>query len=215
MRRSLPKRIYDWLDERTGIKKFITEKLEYPIPDHVNFFYCFGGLSFFIILLQVITGFIMLFFYVPKAEEALKSVNYISTEVPLGWLLRNSHRWGATLLIAMVFSHIVSVFFHKAFQKPRELNWVSGFFMFFVVYLFSITGIILPWDWKSYWALVLWVDYVVTWPIFGNILKDLILANFAVRRSFVIHIWLLPLFTIILLWFHFKMVRRHGISGPL
>lgn len=208
-------KIYNWLDERTGVKKFITEKLEYPIPDHVNIFYCFGGLSFFIILLQVISGFIMLFHYNPIPEKALPSVNYISTSVPLGWLVRNMHRWGATMLVAMIFLHITSVFLHRAFRKPRELNWVSGLIMFFVVMLFSVTGIILPWDWRSYWTFTIWADYIATWPLLGDILRDFLLVSFAVRRSFIIHVWVLPFISILLLWFHFKMVKRHGISGPL
>ena len=208
-------KIYNWLDDRTGVKKFITEKLEYPIPDHVTIFYCFGGLSFFIILLQVISGFMMLFYYNPTPEKALESVNYISDQVPYGWLVRNMHRWGATLLLAMILLHITSVFLHRAFRRPRELNWVSGLSMFGVVMLFSVTGVILPWDWRSYWNLSLWADYVGTWPFIGNTMKDIMLMYFAVGRSFVIHIWLLPLISILLLWFHFKMVRRHGISGPL
>lgn len=208
-------KIYNWLDERTGVKKFITEKLEYPIPDHVTIFYCFGGLSFFIILLQVVSGFIMLFYYNPIPEKALESVNYISDQVPYGWLVRNMHRWGATLLVAMLLLHITSVFLHRAFRRPRELNWVSGLSMFGVVMLFSFTGIILPWDWRSYWNLSLWADFVATWPLIGDAVRDMMLMYFAVGRSFVIHIWLLPLISILLLWFHFKMVRRHGISGPL
>ena len=208
-------KIYDWLDHRTGIKKLVTDKLEYPIPDHVNIFYCFGGLSFFIILLQVVSGFVMLFYYTPIPEKALDSVTYFSTEVSYGWLIRNMHRWAATLLVAIIFFNITSVFLHRAFRNPRELNWLSGLLMFVVVILFSVTGVILPWDWRSYWGLTIWADYIGTWPFFGEAVRDFLLVNFAVGRSFVFHVWLLPLVTIILLWVHFKMVKKHGISGPL
>lgn len=208
-------KIYDWLDERTDIKKWIRKQLEYPVPDHVTLFYCFGGLALFIIMLQVITGVFMFFFYVPKPESALESISYMSNSVPLGWLMRNMHRWGATLLVAMVFFHMVSVIVHRAYQKPRELNWLSGLSMFMIVMLFTVTGSILPWDWRGYWVLVLWTDYIGTWPVIGEALKDPILMAFTVGRSFVTHIWILPFFSALFLFVHFKMVRKHGISGPL
>lgn len=208
-------KIYDWLDERTDIKKWVKKQLEYPVPDHVTLFYCFGGLALFIIMLQVVTGVFMIFFYVPKPESALESIHHLSNSVPMGWLMRNMHRWGATLLIAMVFFHMVSVIIHRAYQKPRELNWLSGLSMFVIVMFFTITGSILPWDWRGYWVLVLWTDYVGSWPIIGEALKGPILSAFTVGRSFVTHIWILPFLSVLFLFVHFKMVRKHGISGPL
>ena len=128
--------------------------------------------------------------------------------------MRNMHRWGATILIATLITHMANVFYHRAFQRPRELNWLSGFTMLFVIMLFSTTGSILPWNWRSYWLLTIWTDYIGTWPVVGEALKLPILEYFTVGRSFVIHILLLPIVSVILLTFHFKMVKRHGISGP-
>lgn len=207
--------ITEWLDERTGLKRYWQRKKELLIPDHMTFFYCFGGISLTIIILQLLTGIPMLFFYVPRPEEAYNSIIRMSSEVTLGWLVRNMHRWGATVLIATLLIHTANVFYHKAFKRPRELNWVSGFTMFFIVFLFSITGTLLPWDWRSYWVLAIWTDFIGTWPVIGDSLKWLLLDNFTISRSFVIHILLLPIFSAILLTFHFKMVKRHGISGPL
>ncbi|MBI5874477.1 MAG: cytochrome b N-terminal domain-containing protein [Deltaproteobacteria bacterium] len=208
-------RISDWFEERAGLKGWLKRKKELPIPSHMNFFYCFGGISFTIIMLQLVTGLFMTFFYIPRPEEALNSILRFSNEVTLGWLMRNMHRWGSTLLVTTLITHIITVFYHKAYQRPRELNWVSGLILFFAVFLFSITGTILPWDWRGYWVLVIWTDYVGTWPVIGEFLKDPILGSFSVSRSFVTHILLLPIITAILLVFHFKMVKRHGISGPL
>lgn len=208
-------KISDWLEERSGLISWLRRKRELPIPAHMNFFYCFGGISFTIIILQLITGLFMAFFYIPKPEEALNSILRLSNEVTLGWLIRNMHRWGSTLLVATLITHIITVFYHRAYQRPREFNWLSGFTLFLVVFLFSITGTILPWDWRGYWVLVIWTDYVGTWPVVGELLKDPILNSFSVSRSFVTHILLLPIITAILLTFHFKMVKRHGISGPL
>lgn len=207
--------VLDWLEQRTGIKTYWEKKKALLIPDHVTFFYCFGGISLTIIILQLLTGIFMTFFYVPKPEEAFNSVLKMSNEIPLGWLMRNMHRWGATILIAAVITHMFNVFYHKAYQRPREFNWLSGFTMFLVVFLFSITGVILPWNWRSYWVLIMWTDYVGTWPVIGKFLKDPLIAYFSVSRSFIIHILLLPIISAVFLTFHFKMVKRHGISGPL
>lgn len=208
-------RIADWFEERAGFSSYIKKKLSLPIPNHLNFFYCFGGISLTIIIFQLITGVYMTLFYKPNPEDAFNSVLRMSNAIPLGWLARNIHRWGATILIATLLTHMFSVFYHKAFQRPRELNWLSGFTMFLVVFLFSITGTILPWNWRGYWVLVIWTDYVGTWPIVGESLKLPILEYFTVGRSFIIHILILPIVAAILLTFHFKMVKRHGISGPL
>src|SRR3989338_2018466 len=136
----------EWLDERTGIKRYLKYKMDLLVPDHVTFSYCFGGISLTILILQLLTGIFMTFFYIPKPEEAFNSILKMSNEVPLGWLTRNMHRWGATILIATIITHMFNVFYHKAFQKPREFNWLSGFTMFLIVLLFSITGSILPWN---------------------------------------------------------------------
>ena len=206
--------IGDWLEERAGFKKFLKYKLNLLIPNTVPVFYCFGGISLTIIILQLLTGISMLFFYIPKPEDAFNSILRLSNEIPLGWLMRNMHRWGATILIATLITHMANVFYHRAFQRPRELNWLSGFTMLFVIMLFSITGSILPWNWRAYWLLTIWVDYIGTWPVVGEALKLPMLKYFTVGRSFVIHILLLPILSVILLTFHFKMVKRHGISGP-
>lgn len=207
--------IANWFEERAGIRTWLKKKIELPIPKHVNFFYCFGGISLTIILLQLVTGIFMTFFYTPKPEEAFNSVLYMSNNIPMGWLMRNMHRWGATLLVTTLLTHMLSVFYHKAYQRPRELNWLSGFTLFLIVLLFSITGTILPWNWRGYWVLVIWTDYVGTWPIIGDMLKEPLLESFSVSRSFVTHILILPVVIATLLVFHFKMVKRHGISGPL
>ncbi len=207
-------RVYDWLDARTGICQWVQSKKNQAVPAH-SFFFCFGGISLLIIILQVMTGIFLLFFYTPDPTKALSSLDYISNEVPFGWLARNMHRWGSTLLLASVFTHLVTVFYRKAYRNPRELNWVSGVLQFFVVFLLVLSGIILPWDWRSYWSYAIWVDYVATWPLVGDFVKGLVLETFTIYRSFITHVVVLPLILFLLLRFHFKMVRKHGISEPL
>jgi len=205
----------NWFDERAGLKEYWDRKKSVMIPDHLTFFRCFGGISLSIIILQLLTGSFMTFYYSPKPEEAFDSIIYLSNEVTLGWLIRDMHRWGATILIATLITHMANVFYQKAFSKPRELNWMSGFTMLILVILFSVTGSILPWNWRSYWVFSIGLDYIGTWPVIGDSIKSLVVDNFSVGRSFVIHIFLLPVVSALVLAFHFKMVKKHGIKGPL
>lgn len=205
----------NWLNERTGFWEWRRKKAAQAVPAHMSFFYCFGGISLLIILLQVLTGVYMVFFYTPHAQEALKSIEAMSNGSVLGALMRNTHRWGSTLLLAAIFAHLVTVVSHKAYRNPRELNWLSGVFQFILVILLLITGLVLPWDWRAYWSFAIWVDYLETWPLVGSFLKNSLLDHFTINRGFVIHILILPVLLGILLHFHFRMVRRHGIAGPL
>lgn len=157
----------------------------------------------------------MLFFYTPHTLEALKSIEYMSNEITLGWLVRNMHRWGSTLLLATVFTHLITVFYRKAYRNPRELNWVSGVLQFIVVFLLVLSGIVLPWDWRAYWSYAIWVDYIDTWPLIGEAVKNFVLDTFTIYRSFITHVVILPLVLFLLLRFHFAMVRKHGIAEPL
>jgi menaquinol-cytochrome c reductase cytochrome b subunit len=205
---------YDWLEVRTGVGEFVRNKKAQAVPANV-YFYCFGGISFFIILMQVLTGVFMLFFYTANPQEALQSIEYMSNEVSFGWLFRNAHRWGSTLLLATVLTHMVTVFYRKAYRNPREFNWISGVLQFLVVFLFVVSGIILPWDWRAYWSYAIWVDYVATWPIIGEPVKNVLLDTFTIYRIFMIHVVILPIILFLLLYFHFVMIKKHGISEPL
>ncbi len=186
-----------------------------PIPSHVTFFHCFGGLSLSLIILQLVTGVFMLFYYTPEPDKALYSIEQMSNEVTLGWLVRNLHRWTSTILLATVFSHMVIVFFYKAYRSPREFTWITGVLQLFLVFLLVVTGIMLPWDWRAYWSFAIWMDYIETWSVFGEPLKNILLDTFSLKVAYWTHILGIPLLLAGTLFFHFKMVRRHGISEPL
>lgn len=200
--------VAEWVRERIRLKK------ARPIPAHVNFFYCFGGLSLTLILVQLVTGALMLFFYVPEPEAALQSIMVLSNEVPLGWLLRNLHRWASTLLLATVFTHMVIVFYLKAFQSPRHFTWLTGVVQLLLVFLLVATGLVLPWDWRSYWSYALWLDYVNTWAG-GQAIQDWLLDHFTLGTIYYVHILAIPLGLAVFLYLHFRMVRKYGISAPL
>jgi quinol-cytochrome oxidoreductase complex cytochrome b subunit len=196
-------------------REWVKRKKGKAIPSHVTFFHCFGGFSLALIILQVITGVFMLFFYTPEPDKALYSIERMSNDVTLGWLFRNLHRWTSTLLLATVFSHMVIVFYYKAYQSPREFTWASGILQLLMVFLLVVTGILLPWDWRAYWSFTIWMDYIDTWFVFGETLKESLLDVFSLNMIYYAHVLVIPLLLAGLLYLHFKMVRRHGISEPL
>src|SRR4030065_2484403 len=205
---SAPK-VAEWVRKQIRLKK------GQAVPSHVNFFYCFGGISLFLILTQLISGVFMLFFYTPEPTQALQSIAHLSNEVPLGWLFRNMHRWISALLLATVFSHMVIVFYLKAYQSPRQFTWLTGVSQLLMVFLILVTGLILPWDWRSYWSFAIWMDYIGTWTIGGESLQSILLDSFTLNAAYFVHILIVPLVLAVFLSFHFQMVRRYGISEPL
>src|SRR5574340_1482396 len=119
------------------------------------------------------------------------------------------------MFLATVFSHMVIVFYLKAYQSPRQFTWLSGVSQLLMVFLMVATGLLLPWDWRSYWSFALWMDYIGTWTIGGEPLKAMLLDNFTLNAAYFAHILSIPLVLAALLGFHFRMVKRYGIAKPL
>lgn len=216
----MTEKIYNWIDERLQIKDQVKEILDHPVPPHVNFLYCFGGITFVLIMLQVITGIFLTMYYVPSPDHAYASVEYISKEVAFGRLIRGMHRIGSSGVVIMVVVHLLRVYFHGAYKKPRELNWMVGVGLLLIVLTFGFTGYLLPWDQKAYWATVVGTKMAGSVPVMGEfILKALRggsdLGAVTLTRFYSLHIWLLPGVLFALLGAHFFMIRKQGISGPL
>jgi menaquinol-cytochrome c reductase cytochrome b subunit len=220
-------RIYKFLDERLNLSPLIKEIADHPVPDHVNLLktpsallYCFGGIGFFILVLQVVTGISLMLYYVPSPDHAYASVRYIQSETLFGGLMQGVHRVGASAAVIMVVLHMLRVIFTGSYKKPRELNWVVGVFLLLIVVGFSFTGYLLPWDQKAYWATTVGLNMIATIPLVGEFLANVLRAGSEVGsltlvRFFVIHVMFLPALLTFFLAAHFFMVRRQGISRPL
>jgi menaquinol-cytochrome c reductase cytochrome b subunit len=220
-------RIYKFLDDRLALGPLISGIADHPVPDHANplktpsaFMYCFGGIAFFILLIQALTGVFLMFYYVPSPDHAYESVKYIQNEVAFGALVQSVHRVGASAAVVMVLLHMLRVVLTGSYKNPRELNWVVGVFLLLVVVGFSFTGYLLPWDQKAYWATTVGVNMVATIPLAGGVLADVLrggseVGSLTLVRFFVIHVIFLPALLILFLAAHFFMVRRQGISRPL
>jgi menaquinol-cytochrome c reductase cytochrome b subunit len=219
--------LYEFLDERLNLTPLLRDLADHPVPDHANpvktrsaFMYCLGGIAFFILLLQILTGMFLMLYYVPSPDHAYSSVTYIKNEVAFGGFVQNLHRVGASAAIVMVFLHMLRVFFTKSYKNPRELNWIVGVALLAVIVGFGFSGYLLPWDQKAYWATTVGINMVETIPVAGGFLADALrggseVGTLTLARFFVIHVMFLPALLIMLLAAHFFMIRRQGISRPL
>jgi menaquinol-cytochrome c reductase cytochrome b subunit len=166
------------------------------------------------------TGYFMALYYVPSPEQAYNSVDYISNEIRMGRLVRSIHHWSANLMIVTIFLHSIRVFIYGAYKKPRELNWITGVLLLFIVFAFGFTGYLLPWDQKAYWATKVGSSIMGTVPLVGPYILKITrggeeLGALTLVRFYALHVMFLPLATACLLVGHFFMIRKRGVSSPL
>ena len=217
--------VVDWFDERFPFRSSVDEALYQRVPNYANaFYYCFGGMTFILIVFQILTGIFLSFYYVPDAAgipaPSYQSVKFITDQVYLGWLMRGIHFWAANLLIIMIVLHMARVFWTGSYRAPRELNWMIGIVMLLIILAFSLTGYLLPWDTKAYWATEVTIRIGAAAPLAGPLIKNLaqggpFLGPNTLQRFFTIHVFLLPAAITLLMFVHFRLIRQHGISEPL
>lgn len=210
-------KITQWLDERTSWRQVWEAIFLRKIPK-VNWFYTLGSASLFVALNQAITGILLTIYYVPTPDHAYDSVQYITTQVPLGWLIRGLHHWGASAMIVLVVLHMLRVILYGAYKYPREITWFTGVILLLVVIGFGFTGYLLPWDQKAYWATTVGTRIAGTPPLIGNYLLRIIrggteISAVTLVRFFGTHVWVLPALLLLLIGFHLYLVIRNGISA--
>ncbi|TAM82675.1 MAG: cytochrome bc complex cytochrome b subunit [Acidobacteria bacterium] len=217
---NLKRRTLDWLNERMGsdgIEEFLRHK-RVPIHRHTVWYY-FGGMALFLFIIQVLTGILLLMYYRPTASGAFESVQFIMTQVQFGWLIRSIHSWSANLMILIVFIHMFSVFFMKAYRKPRELTWVSGMLLFFIVLAFGFSGYLLPWNTLAFFATKVGTDMAGFTPFAGKWIVEFLrggdqVTGATLTRFFGFHVAVLPGIATLLLAFHLLLVQKLGMSVP-
>ncbi|MFQ5864975.1 MAG: cytochrome bc complex cytochrome b subunit [bacterium] len=215
------RRMLLWLKERydvTAFEQFIKKK-QVPVHRHTLWYY-FGGITLFFFMIQVVTGILLLLYYRPTAEAAFESVQFIMTEVHFGWLIRSIHSWAANLMIAAAFIHMFSVFFMKAYRKPRELTWVSGALLLFLALGFGFSGYLLPWNELAFFATKVGTEIVAIVPLVGDFLLKYLrggedVTGATLTRFFGFHVAVLPMITTLFLVFHLWVVQKQGMSVPL
>lgn len=223
--RDVQLRVVGWFDERFGLTKAVDEALYQRVPNYANaFYYCFGGIVFILIVLQIVTGIFLSFYYIPDGNgnpaPAYQSIQFIMQNVYLGWLIRGLHFWGAYTLIPLTAIHMARVFWTGSYRAPRELNWMVGIVMLLIVLAFGLTGYLLRWDTTSYWATVVTIKIGASAPFLGPQIKTFlqggpVVGGATLQRWFSIHVFLLPAAVVLLMYVHFRLIRKHGISEPL
>jgi ubiquinol-cytochrome c reductase cytochrome b subunit len=212
--------ILDWFDSRTGYRALVAKALHEPLPRGTGWFFTTGSVVTLLVGCQFVTGVGLTMYYVPAPSLAYDSVRYIMTDLPLGWMLRGLHFWGASFLVVAAVVHMMRVFFFGSYKAPREVTWISGVLMLLVVLAFSLSGYLLPWDQKAYWATTVTIAIAGSTPLVGDYVANVLrggpdLGALTLGRWFSAHVFLLPMTLIALIAAHIALMRKHGISGPL
>jgi quinol-cytochrome oxidoreductase complex cytochrome b subunit len=194
--------------------------MDRPVPPWINYFYCFGGITFTLFLVLLLTGLLLSTSYTPSEREAYQSIQRLHHEVSMGMFVRAVHHWAGNLMVVTILLHMMRVFITGAYKNPRELHWVAGSVLLLLTLSFGFTGYLLPWNQKAYWATVIGTNMVGSAPVIGPFLAGLVrggaeVTGLTLLRFYSIHVLWLPLFTGVFLWLHFHMIRRTGISGRL
>lgn len=182
-------------------------------------FYYLGGMTLFFFLVQIVTGVMLMLYYRPGAEEAFESVELIITTVPFGWLIRSLHSWSANLMVFFAVMHLLSVFFLKAYRAPREITWITGVLLLFLILGFGFSGYLLPWNQLAYFATKVGTDVGGAIPFVGEWTVRFLrggdrVTGATLSRFYGWHIALLPAITIAVLAFHLVLVQTKGMSVP-
>lgn len=174
-----------------------------------------GVISAFLFLILIVTGVLLMFFYVPSTEKAYWSIKDIDYVVGFGWVLRNQHRWAAHLMVLAVFLHMLRVFFTTAYRAQRATNWLVGLVLLLITLFLSFTGYLLPWDQLAFWAVTVGTNIAKEAPLVGEQLRFVLLGGTQIGQStlvrfYVLHVFVLPAIVLVLFAYHMWRVRRDG-----
>ncbi len=212
-------KIKAWLEIRIGERTFTrTVMHEYRLPKDTGFLGTFGLVAMAALIVQAITGVLLLMYYMPHPDHAFRSVQIIMTKVSFGWLFRMLHLTSANVLIATLFIHVIYVFFKGSFRMPRELTWLSGAGLLFLVLTSSVTGYILPWHQLSYWTTTVLTTIPTVLPFMDWVAQFVrggeFVSNVTLSRFFAFHVALLPALLIVFVIIHAFLVIRIGFFSP-
>ena len=217
--KSLGLRIYDWIDERSGITHIMRSLTDERIRGGASWAYVFGSSLVFLFILQAITGICLALYFVPSADHAHASVAYIQKAVPGGQLLRGLHQYGSSLMVILVVIHMAQTFLFGAYKGKRELLWILGILLFILILGFAFTGCLLPWDQAAYFGTKVGTSIVGEVPLIGEIMQRILLGGselttLTLSRFFMLHAFLFPFSIGLLILFHIYLFRRAGAAGP-
>jgi menaquinol-cytochrome c reductase cytochrome b subunit len=211
--------VVDWVDERTSLAGGLRWIMFRKVPRGVNWFYTLGSATLFAFLSQATTGVFLAMYYDPSPTRAYESTRHLTNEVFLGEFVRGMHKWGSTMMVILIFLHMGRVFFFGAYKYPREVNWIIGVVLLILTFLMSLTGYLLPFDQRSYWATIVAANINGTGPLVGPFLADFLrggaeFGSATLSRFYAIHMLLTPGAMVALIGAHLYMVTKLGTTAP-
>ncbi len=212
--------VVDWVDERTSLSGGVRWMLFRKVPKGTNWFYTLGSATMFAFLSQAVTGVFLAMYYRPDAAGgAYESIRYINDQVFLGQFVHGMHKWGASVMVVLVFLHMGRTFFFGAYKYPRELNWVIGVVLLILTMVMGFSGYLLPFDQRAYWATIVGVNINGTGPLIGPYLSDFLRAGpefnaTTLSRFYAIHMLLIPGLMAALIGAHLYLVAKLGTTAP-
>jgi len=210
--------IGEWFDRRLRIAAPIREIAEHPVPKNTaSWWYVFGSAALVVFVLQLVTGIMLAFIYVPSASEAWNSLQYLNHDLTLGWFVRALHGWGSNFMVAIVLIHMVQVFLFGAYKFPRELTWIVGIFLLLMTMGMAFTGQVLRFDQDAYWGLGIGASIASRVPLLGPVIVKLmlggpIIAGATLSRFFALHVFVIPGMLIAFVAVHLLLVLKLGIN---
>ena len=209
----------DWLEERSGLVGYTKWFLFRNVPRDTNWMQTLGAATLTAFIVQAVTGVILAMYYKPDPDRAYESIQNITNDLTLGWLVRGMHKWGASVFIILMFLHMGRTFLFGAYKYPRELNWIIGALLLVSGMLEGFTGYLLPWDQTAYWATVVGININATGPFVGPFLAQFLQGGLAIgpdtlSKFYALHMLAVPGLIMALIGLHLYLVVRLGVTSP-
>jgi len=210
--------VLNWIDSRTGFVSMTKDFLTEDIPGGASYWYVFGSATLFAMIMQIVTGIFLTFFYAPSANTAWESTLAIYHN-PFQHFVLSMHYWGASAMIALVFLHLLQVVVWGAYKSPRELQWIVGVLLLLITMVLGLTGYLLPWDMNAYFASQVAINLTLTMPVVGTFIQTFTqdgttMGTLTINRFFGLHVWLMPAALVALVGAHLAIFRHNGPAGP-
>lgn len=209
----------DWVEERSGLISLQKYLLFRNVPKDISWLQTLGSALITTFLIQAITGVILAMYYQPSPDGAFESIRYITDTATLGWLVRGMHKWGSSVFVILLFLHMGRVFLMGSYKYPREMTWLTGAILFLMVMFMSLTGYLLVFDQRAYWASIVAININGTAPILGPYIGEFLkvgpeFSPHTLSRFYSLHMLAVPGGIMALIGLHLYLVIRLGVTSP-